>query len=250
MMNFLNNNDFKGKTYIVVGGSSGIGLSCSKRLLELEANVILASRNPLEKVKEISHEKNLKTFSMDVTETESIKDFVLNLPSIDGGLVYSPGYLPSLALFYQQNEKEIEAQMAVGPMGFSKLMKILVKKKILQSKSSVVVVSSAATCLSPLASSSYNSAKSALSSLATSYARELAYRKKNIRVNTVSFGYVKSNLVKQVNNIDEKTLLKIPYAEEASVNGPILFFLSNLSEWMSGENLIVDGGSTLKMGLR
>ena len=120
----------------------------------------------------------------------------------------------------------------------------------MQSKSSVVVVSSAATCLSPLASSSYNSAKSALSSLATSYARELAYRKKNIRVNTVSFGYVKSNLVKQVNNIDEKTLLKIPYAEEASVNGPILFFLSNLSEWMSGENLIVDGGSTLKMGLR
>ena len=88
----------------------------------------------------------------------------------------------------------------------------------------------------------YSSSKSSLIYLTKWLAKEYSPK---IRVNCISPGGVYRNHSKKfVNNYSSKTLLK-RMANELDIVGPILFFLSNHSKYITGQNLIVDGGFSL-----
>jgi NAD(P)-dependent dehydrogenase (short-subunit alcohol dehydrogenase family) len=239
---------FVGKNYLVVGGLSGIGLSVSRAISNYGGNVFAASRrasNPSN-----CTEIGLRCLFLDVTNSESIQNVVESIPVLDGGLVYCPAFNSNLSLFYQEPDLILETHFRVGPFGFRNLIKPLIKKKKLCGGSSVVVIGAIAECNNPLASSSYSSSKSALMSLARSYALDLASKKKNIRVNSVSYGYVRGGLsaVVMEDQMKNNCILEVPTPDQPSIWGPVLFLLSDRSKWLSGETIVVDGGTSMKGG--
>ena len=230
-MEYFSNSQFRNKTYLIFGGSSGIGLSIGKRLHSLGAKIIIAGRS----AEKISQESGLGEGFLgkfiDFNSDSSIENFLNDLPSIDGGVVWSPGLLGTMGLFYQLPNSELSDQIKLGPQGFLLIMKTLVRKRILKKGSSVVVISAIASHVNPLASSNYNAGKAALTALAISYARELAQKKKGIRINVVSYGYIETKLVEGIDGINKNqkqshTLLSIPPGDDIRVTGPVLYLLS------------------------
>ena len=248
-MNFFKDySEFGNKNYLVVGGLSGIGLSVSKSISAHGGNVFVASR----RAQDSSHndESNLNPLYLDVTSEQSISKLTEEIPVLDGGLVYCPAFSSNLSLFYQEPDSVLENHFKVGPFGFKSLMKSLIKKRKLIRGSSVVIVGAIAECVNPLASSSYSSAKAALMSLGRSYAVDLGSKKKDIRVNNVSYGYIKGGFSGAVAEeyMNSYCILEIPDTDDPSVWGPVLYLLSDRAKWLSGETLVVDGGTSMKAG--
>ena len=242
----------KNKNIVITGSSSGIGRQCAISCSQMGANVIMIARNE-QRLKEthqkLSPGKHL-FFCQDITEYEKLKDIVdesvRNVGRLNG-LIHSAGIeitLPARSM----NAKKYEQLYATNVIAGFELAKIISSKKFINSnRASFVYIASITGIVGRKGLVGYSSSKGALIAGVRSLTLELALR--NITVNSISPGLIMTDLMKKFyakleNDQKENRAREYPLGigQTEDVANACIFLLSDAAKWITGTNLIVDGG--------
>lgn len=241
----------EGKTILVTGASSGIGKAAAIECSKLGAKVIITARNE-DKLKETlsSLEGNgHQYFLCDLANEDSIDGLVEQLSEIQG-LLNNAGFTKILPVQFI-NTEDITNIFKVNTLAPVLLLQKLLKKKKLKKGSSVVFTSSIVGlgCCT-VGNSMYTASKGAISAFIRSAALELA--PKQIRVNAVCPGMVDTSILDAGTISEEQLDAEVKnyplgrFAKPEEVAWAMAYLLSDASSWVTGDNLVIDGGLTLK----
>jgi NAD(P)-dependent dehydrogenase (short-subunit alcohol dehydrogenase family) len=245
------------RTIIVTGASSGIGRQCAITCSRMGARVILLGRNS-DRLSETLSSMNLSsehlTFSLDLVNYENVQNTVNQIIDLVGsinGLINCAGISTTLPFNMSKPEKMDEFFHANVHSAFN-LTRLLTKQSYISEKgASIVFISSVMGITGENGKSLYSMTKGAIIAGARSLAVELAPR--NIRVNCISPGVVESPMSKEaVYSRNEESLNKIKgmhplgLGQSEDVANACVYLLSEASRWVTGTNLIVDGGYTAR----
>lgn len=241
------------KNIIITGASSGIGRACAVRCSECGARVVAVGRS-LERLAETEDRltgNGHLLISADVSEMDSIKDVVqeayTTLGPIDG-FIHSAGvsfHKPLHLMSYDDYYK----MYAVNVLAAFEFCKQISRKGIYQEGTSLVLIASVMASVGAILKVGYCSSKGALVSGMRAMALELA--RKRIRVNTISPGVVETEMVKRnYAKADDSTLSNVLSNQAFGIGQPedvanaCIFLLSRASKFITGTDLLVDGGYT------
>jgi NAD(P)-dependent dehydrogenase (short-subunit alcohol dehydrogenase family) len=237
----------EGRTVLITGASSGIGRMTAIECSKMGAKVILTGRNKdrLEETFCSLSGNGHHVVLCDLSNEESIDALVEEVPAIDG-LVNNAGYIDliPIKLIKSQRFKAILATNTIAPILL--LQKLLRKKKITNNSSIVFTSSLAGLGYGTVGNSMYSASKGAISSFIRVASKELASRR--IRVNAVCPGMVKTDIMSKGGGVsnqqleDDEKKYPLGYGEPIDIALAIIYLLSNASKWMTGTNLIIDGG--------
>ena len=245
--------DLDHKNIIVTGASSGIGRQCAITFSQLGANVILIARNE-ERLKvtfDKLEEGNHLIISQDITKYNKLVEIVNTAVEKIGkisGFVHLAGIEMTLPL-RSTSPSDYEKMFAVNVISGFELTKIISKMKYINKEgASLIFISSIMSVVGNSALVGYSASKGALISAVRSMAIELAA--KNIRVNCISPGHIEGigmtkRLFKNIINDSKKwivNLYPLGLGKPEDVATACAFLLSDASRWITGTNLIVDGG--------
>lgn len=246
--------DLTGKHIIVTGASSGIGLATSRLICEMGGHVSMVARNE-DKLHESSKglpENCFDIFPFDLLETERISDLVNTIREKKGplgGLVHSAGNFAVTPLrAFDPVEYRLLYDLHVAAF-FMLSQASCSRRNADKTGVSVVAVSSILAKTGKEGASTYGSAKGALLSAVKSLAVE--YAPKLMRFNCVCPGWVETPMLESIkelhpdqNSFDEDVTNKHPLGlgKPIDVANAVCFLLSEASRWITGTNLVLDGG--------
>jgi 2-deoxy-D-gluconate 3-dehydrogenase len=238
------------KTILVTGASSGIGKAIAIECSKMGAQVIITGRNELrlQETYDLLKGNHPAYIVADLTKKENIKALVTQVDSLNG-LVNCAGLtIPKPFKFLQ--EEDIQEVMTVNFNAPLLLTQQLLKKKKLQKASSIVFISSiSGTKVSAIAETVYSASKAAIDGFCKGLALELAPQQ--IRVNTINPGIIETNIFSGGQITEEQLLENITkyplkrYGKPEEVAYATIYLLSDASSWVTGSNLLIDGGYTL-----
>ena len=243
----------EGKTIFVTGASSGIGRGTAIECAKMGAKIVLSGRNEdrLQQTLSSLEGEGHVVLCGDLNLEDTRKEIVDNMPMLNGA-VYSAGISQiKMAKFMDQLSLESIFQTNV----FSPLMlnTLLLKKKKIQKNSSVIFISSISGMYrSQIGEGGYGATKAALAGYVKSLALELSAQ--GIRVNTIHPGVIETPLLEVSNGTFGKEELealrqKYPlkrFGKPEDIARCAVYLLSDASSWMTGSNILIDGGFTLK----
>ena len=238
-----------GKRILVTGASSGIGRACCVQIAAMGGNLILTGRNET-RIKETlaSMTGEGHTFIVgDLLDLVNSGQLVSVSPELDG-VVHSAG-VTKLVPVRMINQAVINELSRVNYDAPVLLSQQLLKHRRLRKGASVVFVSSIAAQIATKGNGIYSGQKAALCSFARILALEVAHQK--IRVNTVSPGHLKTPFTQTNGPISPEMLAEyekhypLGFGEASDVAFGIVYLLSDASRWLTGTNLVMDGGFLL-----
>lgn len=240
-----------GKTILITGASSGIGRTTAIECSKMGAKVILTARNE-ERLKETmdSLQGDGHQFLVaDLSHEEDIEQLVTEIPVING-CVNNAGYnIVQLVPFIQTDN--IYKIMEVNLMAPISLTHKLVKSKKIAKESSIVFTSSIGKFIVTPGNSLYSATKGGLSAFMKNAALDLAGKK--IRCNAVLPGMVETPLKDGISTITEeqwdinRQLYPLKrFGNPQDIAYAIIYLLSDASSWVTGTELVIDGGRSLK----
>lgn len=239
----------KDKKILITGASSGIGRQIAIDCAEAGAALILNGRNEdrLESVYNELSGSGHTIISGDLVEDESLSKIVENANCVDG-VVLCAGIGMTVPTQFA-TRKKISAVFEVNFFSQVELLRLLIKKKKLNSGASVVAISSIGGNRSyNVGFGPYGATKAALLSWMKTSAKELAPK---IRVNCILPGQVNTPL-NDCSGITEEQyqayMQSIPmkrFAEVSDIAPAAVFLLSDASSYITGTELIIDGGTVL-----
>lgn len=250
----MNGNDyFFAKKILITGATSGLGLDLATKLSELQAAVTITGRN-LEVLSLLGDrlKKDNVNFQnavpADLAQLENIQKLADSVDALDG-LVLSAGIIDYTPAKMVSNEK-IRRVFQVNFESNVLLIQRLLKGKKISPGASIVFISSIAASIGVPGTSLYAASKAALNSYAKVLASELSLQK--IRVNVISPGIVKTELIdrENVSTPEQSSKLEAQYplgfGNPGDISNTAMFLLSDDSKWITGSNIVIDGGHTLQ----
>tara|TARA_B100001093_G_scaffold476369_1_gene502700 strand:+ start:741 stop:1478 length:738 start_codon:yes stop_codon:yes gene_type:complete len=240
-------NDLKNKNIIVTGATGGIGNSIIKKLYENGANV-LASGTRIEKLEEIKKNfNNMKILKFDISQSDKIETFIENASKeFTGSLdcIVNNAGITQDNLAIRMSLDEWKSVIDINLTSTFLMCKFAIKKMIKNKKGKIINITSVVGHTGNLGQSNYTASKAGIVAMSKSLAIE--YAKKNININCISPGFIKTAMT---DKIDEKfkdiIVSKIPSArlgEPEDIANAVLFLASNHSDYINGETLHVNGG--------
>ncbi|WP_214073657.1 SDR family oxidoreductase [Mucilaginibacter sp. dw_454] len=240
----------KNKKVLVTGASSGIGKSIAIQLSQLGAKLIITGRNELRLSETLilCEEGGHTALIADMTVESDINQLVKNIEEIDGA-VFCAGIISYIPIKFLSNDK-INDIFDVNFKCQVILTQKLLKQKKINKQGSLVYISSLSSKLGVAGTSVYAASKSALSAFVRVLATEVAGQK--IRANTVSPGIIRTPLFtnSETSIADEdfdnkENAYPLGYGNAEDVAAYVAFLLSDNSTWITGSDLVMDGGFTL-----
>lgn len=244
------------KVILVTGASSGIGRQCAIDCSKMGAKVVLVARNQerLDETRSMMDGDGHLVVAQDLTDFESLPNVVKNIVAEVGpldGVLHCAGISNTEPLKLVGVER-LEEFFKANVFGAILLTKEVCKLKNYNKEgTSIVFFSSVMGIVGESCKSSYSLTKGALISGMRSLAVE--YSKKNIRVNCVSPGVIETPINANQNymkdpelraQFEAKHLLGIGQCSD--ISNACIYLLSGASRWVTGHNLVVDGGFTVR----
>ena len=241
-----------GKNIVITGASSGIGQACAIACSKMGANIVLIARNE-ERLKEtynqLEKSKHLY-YSQDVTEYKKIELIIQEAVSRVGkisGFIHSAGISLTMPL-KDLKEEHFKKIFEVNTISGFRLAKFISKKKAIhQDGASFVFIASVNGVFGQPGKTLYSASKGAIIAGVKSMALEFVPKK--IRVNSISPGVVKTEMFYRAEYSKSKEALNkmlamhpLGFGSPADIANSCIFLLSDASKWVTGTNLIVDGG--------
>ena len=240
----------EGKTILVTGAASGIGRATAIECSKMGAKVIVTDCSE-ERLNETLNQLEGNGHQMivtDLTVQEDINALVEKCPVLDG-LVNNAGVIKGKPVSFLKLE-DLQDVYQVNVFGVALLTKGLLRKKKMAKGSSIVFTSSISTYITATGLSVYASSKAAINAYMRTCAIELGT--KEIRCNSVLPGTIETEFINSENFTDadkQKDLNLYPlgrYGKPADIAYGIIYLLSDASAWVSGAELVIDGGRMLK----
>ena len=240
-------NDLKNKNIIITGASGGIGNSIVKKLNQSGAN-ILASGTRIEKLEELKKEfEKINILKFDISQSEKIEEFIENATKELGGsldcIVNNAGITQD-NLAIRMSLDEWKKVIDINLTSTFLMSKFAIKKMLKNKSGKIVNVTSVVGHTGNLGQANYTASKAGMVAMSKSLAIE--YAKKNININCISPGFIKTAMT---DKIDEKfkdaIISKIPSArlgEPDDIANAVCFLCSDQSSYINGETLHVNGG--------
>lgn len=249
----MNPFSLEGKTILVTGASSGIGRGIAVACAQMGGKLILNGRNEerLNETLSMLEGEVHRILVADLSRQEELQHLADDLPELQGW-VNSAG-IPKVSTIKHFDRKDIEDIFNVNSISTMLLLSLLVKKKKLRRGASVVLISAVTGAfVGSVGDTSYCATKGAVNGFMKGAALELAPL--GIRINSINPGLVPTNILKLANDIAgeehhvemmlERYPLKRLGTPEDIANGAI-YLLSDASSWVTGTNLVIDGGYLL-----
>ena len=239
--------DLNGKNIIVTGASGGIGNSIVEKLNDVGAN-ILASGTKIEKLEKLKSQFNkIKILKFDISQNEKIEEFIENSTSELGGnldcIVNNAGITQD-NLAIRMSLDEWKKVIDINLTSTFLMSKFAIKKMLKNKSGKVINITSVVGHTGNLGQANYTASKAGIVAMSKSLAIE--YAKKNININCISPGFIKTAMT---DKIDEKfkdiIVSKIPSArlgDPEDISNAVMFLASNQSNYINGETLHVNGG--------
>lgn len=236
--------DWGNKTYLITGGTSGIGLQVATDLAAKGAKVVIVGSNPT-KLEHAVSQLPTENYGIcfDLKNLNKIGDIFAQCAEwsiVFDGMVHCAGISP-LMLVRENDVQTMLDTFAVNYFSFVELVKYFQREMTSASAASIVAISSITASQASNRQSVYGSSKAALEETVRCLAKELMLR--HIRVNAVAPGVVESEMLAQLetksNGIARSPLGIIP-AEQ--VSRLILYLLSDDAAYMTGSILKMDAG--------
>lgn len=241
----------EGKTILITGASSGIGKATAIECSKMGAKVIITGRNEkrlnetLESLEGEGHQQLIG----DLSDQAYIEELVTSVPNLDGA-VFCAGIATVKPILFSLTE-EYKTYFDVNFFSPVELLRMLVKKKKMSKGASCVFIASiGGNYIWSPGNAIYGTTKAALKSAVNYFAVELA--PKRIRVNSICPGMVETPLIKTDAYSQEQVeadKAEYPlgrYGNPEDIAYAAIYLLSNASEWMTGNHIVLDGGVTAR----
>jgi len=240
-------NDLKGKNIIVTGASGGIGNSIIKQLNQVGAN-ILASGTRIEKLNELKSKfANIKILKFDISQTDKIEEFVETASKELGGsldCVVNNAGVTQDNLAIRMSLEEWQRVININLTSTFLISKSAIKKMLKNKSGNIVNITSVVGHTGNLGQANYTASKAGIIAMSKSLAIE--YAKKNININCISPGFIKTAMTDKLEDkFKDAIISKIPSArlgDPDDIANAVLFLCSNQSSYINGETLHVNGG--------
>ena len=238
--------DLENKKIIVTGASGGIGNSIVEKLNDCGAD-ILASGTREEKLEELKNKfKNVKILKFDISQNEKIEEFIENASKELGGLdcIVNNAGITQDNLAIRMNLEEWKKVVDLNLTSTFLMSKFAVKKMLKNKKGKIINITSVVGHTGNLGQANYTASKAGVIAMSKSLAIE--YAKKNINVNCISPGFIKTAMTDKIDEkFKEVIISKIPSArlgEPKDIANAVIFLASSQSDYINGETLHVNGG--------
>ena len=240
-------NDLKNKNIIVTGASGGIGNSIIKKLYHAGAN-ILASGTKMEKLEELKKNyENIKILKFDISKHDKIEEFIENgTTELEGNLdcIVNNAGITQDNLAIRMNLDEWQNVININLTSTFLMCKFAIKKMLKNKSGKIVNITSVVGHTGNLGQANYTASKAGIVAMSKSLAIE--YAKKNINLNCISPGFIKTAMTDKIDpKFKEVIMSKIPSArlgEPDDIANAVLFLCSNQANYINGETLHVNGG--------
>ena len=240
-------NDLKNKNIIVTGASGGIGNSIVKKLYEVGANV-LASGTRIEKLEELKKNyNNIKILKFDIAQSDKIEEFIDKATDTLGGnldcLINNAGITKD-NLLMRMSEEDFNDVMKINMNSVFNNTKAVLRQMLKQRNGSIINLSSVVGVKGNAGQSNYSSSKAGIIGFTKSVALELGSR--NIRCNAIAPGFIETEMT----SVLDETMVQqwrdaIPLKRGGTtedVANLTLFLASDMSSYITGQTINVDGG--------
>ena len=235
---------------LVTGASSGIGQATAIECAKMGAKVVVTGRNAerlQETFDQLDGEGHVQIIA-DLDNAEDIDRLVAECPALDG-LVNNAGRGCSKPVNFLKAD-DLQGVFQTNVYGVALLTKTLLKKKKIAKNASIVFTSSISAYMTAPGLSVYAASKAAISAYMRTCALELA--PKGIRSNAVLPGMVETKLINSGTYTDEDKKADLAfyplgrYGVPEDVARAMVYLLGDASAWITGVELVVDGGRCLK----
>lgn len=246
--------DLKGKNCLITGGSRGIGRSIAEYFSTLGANVAITyarSKDAAEEVVEVLKENGVEAMSLqaDAVDFDKAEEVINTVVSEWGSLdvVVNNAGITKDNLILRMNEEQWDAVINTNLKSVFNYSKAATKPMMRAKGGSIINIGSVVGISGNAGQSNYAASKAGIIGFTKSFAKELASR--NIRANVIAPGYI---MTEMTGTLDEKVLESIkeetPLGRAGNpeeVASSVAFLASNLSSYITGETIRVDGGMAM-----
>lgn len=251
-MDFFN---LKGKVALVTGGNGGIGLAYAKGLVKAGAKVAIWGRNSTKNAVAIKELKELggevADFVCDVTSIEQVdtafSNTMAHFGQVDICFANAGGGGPAGMLHSLSDEKWkgiLDLNLNSVVYTYRKVVTQLLERK---APGKLIVTSSVAGLVGTSYTAGYGTTKAAVLGLTRALAVELG--RNNIQVNAILPGFVETEMTadapSQFREAMTRRNVSGKYGTLEQMEGVAVFLASNASDFMTGQNIVLDGGYTI-----
>ena len=243
--------DFKGKTVLITGATRGIGKAIADDFLSAGANLILTGTN-IEQIKELNSrfenhaEYNVRYIHADFSDSDGIERFINEIKKFERiDVCVNNAGINQIDLVENTTSEDYQKLMNVNltaPFMICKQLATMMKKA---GYGRIVNIASIWSVITKSKRSLYTTAKSGLVGMTKTLAIELAPY--NILVNAVSPGFTMTELTQSTLSKEEIKEIsgQVPinrFAQPEEISKVVIFLASDLNTYITGQNIIVDGG--------
>ena len=239
--------DLKNLNIILTGATGVIGNSILDKLISAGSNVLATGSND-EKLNLIQDKyKNVKVIKFDLAEHEKVDQFTEecgNILSNKIDVLINNAGITKDNLSIRMKEEDWKKVIDINLTSTFLITKNILKKMLKLKKGKIINITSVVGHSGNIGQSNYAASKAGIVAMSKSLALE--YGKKNITVNCISPGFIKSEMTDKISE-EHTELLKSrislnKFGNPEDVANTIAFLSSNLSDYITGETIHVNGG--------
>ena len=238
--------NLKNKKVLITGATGGIGYSLVEKFNDLNAKIIASGTNKDKLNDLVKKFPEIQVVNFKLQEHDKIGDFIEEVFSkLDGLdiLINNAGItLDNLSI--RLTDEDWKKVLDINLTSTFLMCKHAIKKMLKKKYGKIINITSIVGHTGNLGQANYAASKAGI--VAFSKSLSIEYAKKNININCVSPGFIKTEMTDKINEEFKKVLIsKIPSGDLGTgkdVSNCVAFLASDMSSYINGETIHVNGG--------